>query len=238
MSHQPGGLQAARTRRLIRQALIELVEAKGFAETTVGDIARSAMINRATFYRYYQDKYALVEEIVEEVIGELPAGLGPGGHVPVPERLAGWEQLFEHVGRHHRLYAALLGRRGDPWFIARLRERCVDLARDRLRAVRDRDAPGTGQGGTAEDLVLVLAANLILGAITWWLEHDRPLPARRMAETIVQFAAQGYFGALSIDVLPPAAATRASPGTESREPSAAPAHRTRDTSPATNAGAP
>ncbi|HEX2316398.1 MAG TPA: TetR family transcriptional regulator [Thermomonospora sp.] len=196
MSHRGGGLQGARTCRLIRQALTELVEEKGFGEVTVGDIARRALINRATFYRYYQDKYALVEEIFQEVIADLPADLGPAGRIPVHDRTAGWEQLFEHVDRHHRLYAALLGRRGDPWFTARLRERCVDLARDRLRDVRD-DAASPG------DLEPVLAAGLTLGAITWWLEHDRPVSPRRMAEAVVRFATQGYFGALGLDVLPP-----------------------------------
>ncbi len=115
----------------------------------------------------------------------------------------GWEQLFDHVGRHHRLYAALLGRRGDPWFTARLRERCVALARDRLHSVHGKIAPDAGRDMPPEELELVFAANLALGAITWWLEHDRPLPARQMAEAVVRFATQGYFGALGLDVLPP-----------------------------------
>ncbi|MEW9555539.1 TetR family transcriptional regulator [Nonomuraea sp. NPDC050783] len=203
MSHQGRGLQGARTRTLIRQALVELAEEKHFAEVAVGDIARRAMINRATFYRYYQDKYALVEEIFQEVVSGLPAGLDPAGRIPVQDRISGWERLFDHVDRHHRLYAALLGRRGDPSFAARLRERCVELARARLRDVRDRDASGTGHETPMEELELVLAANLTLGAITWWLEHHRPLPARQMAEAVVRFATRGYFGALDLDVLPP-----------------------------------
>ncbi|MGI5488758.1 TetR/AcrR family transcriptional regulator [Microtetraspora malaysiensis] len=202
MSHRDGGLQGARTRRLIRHALIELVEEKGFGDATVGDIAKRALINRATFYRYYQDKYALVEEIFQEVISELPAELGPAGRISVQNRIAGWEQLFDHVGRHHRLYAALLGRRGDPWFAARLRERCVALARDRLRNVHGDIALDAGRDMPPGELELVLAVNLTMGAITWWLEHDRPLPARQMAEAVVRFATQGYFGALGLDVLP------------------------------------
>ncbi|NUW45147.1 TetR/AcrR family transcriptional regulator [Nonomuraea rhodomycinica] len=205
MSHRDGGLQGARTRRLIRDALIELVEERGFGDVTVGSVAKRALINRATFYRYYQDKYALVEEIFQEVISELPAELSPAGRISVQDRIVGWELLFDHVDRHHRLYAALLGRRGDPWFAARLRERCVDLARDRLRNVHGDIAPQAGGGMPAGELELVFAANLTLGAITWWLEHDRPLSARQMAEAVVRFATRGYFGALGLDVLPPGA---------------------------------
>ncbi|MEO3803143.1 TetR-like C-terminal domain-containing protein [Nonomuraea sp. B1E8] len=121
----------------------------------------------------------------------------------MPDRIAGWERLFDHVDRHHRLYAALLGRRGDPSFSARLREHCVELARDRLRNVRDHNASDTGQEMPPGELELVFAANLTLTAIIWWLEQHRPLPARQMAEAVVRFATQGYFGALSLDVLPP-----------------------------------
>lgn len=199
MSHRRGGLQGERTRALIRRALIELVEEKGFAEVTVARIAERAMVNRATFYRYYRDKYALVEEIFQDVIAELSVEVGPAGRVSAGERIAGWERLFEHVGGHHRLYAALLGRRGDPWFAARLRERCVELARDRLRTVHDDDA---GRDAASDDLQLVLAADLVLGAITWWLEHRRPRSPREMAEAVVRFTTQGYFGALGIGTAP------------------------------------
>ncbi|MBD0421729.1 TetR/AcrR family transcriptional regulator [Streptomyces sp. TRM S81-3] len=202
MSHRKGGLQGERTCKLIRRALIELVEEKGFAEVTVGEIAARAPVNRATFYRYYRDKYALVEEIFQDVVSELSAGLGPTGQVATRERIVGWERLFEHVGRHHRLYAALLGRRGDPWFAARLRERCVELARDRLRTVQDA-IPGAGRDAESDDLQLVLAANMILGAITWWLEHHRPRSAHDMAEAVVRFATQGYFDALGIGTAQP-----------------------------------
>ncbi|OPG11593.1 hypothetical protein B1L11_19350 [Microbispora sp. GKU 823] len=59
------------------------------------------------------------------------------------------------------------------------------------------------QATPAGELELVFAADLTLGAITWWLEHDRSLPAREMAEAVVRFATQGYFGALGLDVLLP-----------------------------------
>lgn len=53
-------LRIRRTHHFLQEAMIELITEKGFEAITVGEIAERAMINRATFYRHYQDKYDLV----------------------------------------------------------------------------------------------------------------------------------------------------------------------------------
>jgi AcrR family transcriptional regulator len=51
-----------RTRRLLREALVELIEEQGFEKTTVSQITERAMVSRAAFYRAYRDKYQLAEQ--------------------------------------------------------------------------------------------------------------------------------------------------------------------------------
>jgi AcrR family transcriptional regulator len=51
---------------LLQEALIELAAERGFDAIAVGDIARRAGVNRATFYRHYQDKYDLAVVLREE----------------------------------------------------------------------------------------------------------------------------------------------------------------------------
>ena len=53
-----------RTRRLLQQALENLLKTKGFEELSVQDIADAATVNRATFYDHYPDKFALLECMV------------------------------------------------------------------------------------------------------------------------------------------------------------------------------
>ncbi|MFW2491655.1 TetR/AcrR family transcriptional regulator [Clostridium chromiireducens] len=43
-----------------------MLQKKGFDAITIKDIAQEASINRATFYAHYEDKYALLEEIIEQ----------------------------------------------------------------------------------------------------------------------------------------------------------------------------
>lgn len=59
---------AVRSRRLIRQAFLELLKEKKFEKITVTDIVKRADINRSTFYAHYPDVMGLVEELVEEVV--------------------------------------------------------------------------------------------------------------------------------------------------------------------------
>lgn len=59
---------AVRSRRLIREAFLELLRRKQYEKITVTDIVGLADINRSTFYAHYPDVRGLVEEIVGEVI--------------------------------------------------------------------------------------------------------------------------------------------------------------------------
>jgi AcrR family transcriptional regulator len=62
-----------RTRQLLHQALLKLLENKGFDEISVHDIAEAATVNRVTFYDHYTDKFALLESVVESRFNELLA---------------------------------------------------------------------------------------------------------------------------------------------------------------------
>lgn len=49
-------LRVLKTRRLIEEAFVQLMEEKGYTEISVKEIAERATINRATFYAHFIDK--------------------------------------------------------------------------------------------------------------------------------------------------------------------------------------
>lgn len=55
-----------RSRRLLRQALMDLMGEKRFTAITIQDITDRAEVNRGTFYTHFQDKYALLELIMQD----------------------------------------------------------------------------------------------------------------------------------------------------------------------------
>ncbi|HZR41333.1 MAG TPA: TetR/AcrR family transcriptional regulator, partial [Ktedonobacteraceae bacterium] len=147
MSHEEQtDLRIRRTHKFLQEAMIELITEKGFDAITVGDIAERAMINRATFYRHYQDKYDLVARIFEETANQLVENTKPfpkdTRHFDSENPPEIWMQLFEHVAEHARLYRAMLGKNGSSWFAARMREHAIKLILEREREREQQVRPG------------------------------------------------------------------------------------------------
>jgi AcrR family transcriptional regulator len=55
-----------RTRKLIDEAFLSVLNDKGFEELSVQDVADRAGINRATFYAHYGDKYDLMADWIRK----------------------------------------------------------------------------------------------------------------------------------------------------------------------------
>jgi AcrR family transcriptional regulator len=62
---------AIRSKRLIVQAFIELMQEKSLEKITVTDIVKRADVNRGTFYAHYADTRAVIEQIENEIIKKL-----------------------------------------------------------------------------------------------------------------------------------------------------------------------
>src|SRR5258707_13471568 len=111
MTPLESNLRVRRTQKLLREALIALIEEQGFEAITVGQLTERAMISRAAFYRNYQDKYDLVEQIFEEAMGTLFRAIGELGQEHPADV---WVRFFDHIAQYDRLYRALLGKKGSP----------------------------------------------------------------------------------------------------------------------------
>lgn len=64
-----------RSRKQIRNAFISLLNQKSFMEISVSDIAKTAKINRGTFYNHYNNPNEILEEIKDELMQKFEEGL-------------------------------------------------------------------------------------------------------------------------------------------------------------------
>ena len=60
------------TLSVIRGAFFALLAEVSFAKMTVADICRRADINRGTFYLHYEDKFALLDALIDEALAAAP----------------------------------------------------------------------------------------------------------------------------------------------------------------------
>ncbi|GAA0360424.1 TetR/AcrR family transcriptional regulator [Microbispora corallina] len=159
-------VRVRRTRALLREALVELIEDRGFERVTVGELTSRAMVSRAAFYRNYRDKYELVEQIFDEAMAEMTADDEADPRSPARR----WADFLGHIDAYHRLYGALLGRKGSPWFA------------DRMRAALAAMSSGHLPGRDPDSLVPSVISAMMVQSILWWLEHDRPCASDEIAE--------------------------------------------------------
>jgi AcrR family transcriptional regulator len=178
MTQPASNVRVRRTQKLLREALIELIEERGFEALTIGELTERAMVSRAAFYRNYQDKYDLVEQIFEEAMSALLNAVGEMGREHPPEI---WVKFFEHIAAYERLYRALLGRKGSPWFVRKMRASLADLIKESGHLPHRSNATDRIIHPFTDEFVPDLVSTMFVETITWWLEQGRTYTPREIA---------------------------------------------------------
>jgi AcrR family transcriptional regulator len=96
-----------RTRRLLHQAIVELILERGWDAIHVQDVCERADVGRSTFYVHFADKEDLLVSGFAELRGHLRESAAAAGTRP----LAFIRALLDHTRQFEPLYRALLGRR-------------------------------------------------------------------------------------------------------------------------------
>jgi AcrR family transcriptional regulator len=179
-------LRVKRTQKLLMAALLELAVQKGFSGVSVSDITKHAGINRATFYRHYQDKFDLLNQYAQTVYelldAPLESRLRTSSEGNAEQMAAGLVRIFEHIRANARFYRVMLGKNGDPVFAEKIRQYVQKRIRRSLPAELQKDERWV-------ELYLSSSSSASIGAVMWWLEHEMPYSAEEMARISYQLSA-------------------------------------------------
>jgi AcrR family transcriptional regulator len=191
--HPMEDLRVRRTRKSLQDAFIELTIQKGFEAVTVRDITERAMVNRATFYRHFQDKYDLLERYMEDLYLVLDT---PEPVVPVVPSSppAGLVHMMEHLQAHAEFYRTMLGPKGYLLFAEKIREYIEKRIRRSLPFTITQSQPGQ----PPQDLIMSSITSASMGSIRWWLENGTPYTPYQMAAWAVQLSYAYLKSTLSI----------------------------------------
>lgn len=77
-------LRVQKTRENIQQQFLKLLKEYPFQDITVKQLILECRINRSTFYRNYEDKYDLIQQITQEMLDKFSRSLRPE-FVTLPE---------------------------------------------------------------------------------------------------------------------------------------------------------
>lgn len=177
-----GDLRVRRTHKLLWEALMAEMSERPFEQISVSDICERAMVHRTTFYKHYEDKYALLEQGLRQMYNTL---LAESEHLPpsaysVEEPPPYFVRLFEHVAQHERFYRLALCGDGISRFQRLLRTYFADEITGTMR--------GEHAAGNLQVPIAIHAhflAGGILSLLAWWLEQGIPLSPREMAQYLL-----------------------------------------------------
>ena len=190
MTQNVEDLRVRRTRKLLQKALLEATTEKGFAHVTVRDIVERAMVNRATFYRHYQDKYDLLKQYIEELSGLIDS---QGGESSPDDRRdpsadsppAGLVNLLRHMQENADFYRVMLGKQGDPAFCMQSFRSYIEQG---FRRMLSNQVPQADPSRPPIDLTVSYVLHAGVGAIVWWLENDQLCSPEQMAVWLYQLS--------------------------------------------------
>jgi AcrR family transcriptional regulator len=161
-SRPPGRPRSERAHRAILQAANELLESEGFAAVTVEAIAERAGVSKATIYRWWPNKAAVVMDgFLSMVSAEVP--FPHTGHAREDIRLHMRRLAEAFGGKMGRTVAALIAEgQADPELAEALRSRWLSVRRTEAKEILEL---GIERGELREDLDPDVAVDVLYGPI-------------------------------------------------------------------------
>ena len=119
-----------RTRKLLTQALTQLLQEKQVNEITVKELTDLADMNRGTFYLYYRDIYDMLEKTEDSMFEALEAILQSHEIQDMAVQMKSiLLDVFSFIEENQEMCRVLLSPNGDMSFLHRLnevvREKCL-----------------------------------------------------------------------------------------------------------------
>jgi len=175
-------MKVAKTKELLRNTLVELIEEKGFDAVSVRDITLKAGLNRGTFYLHYRDKYDLLEKNENKVLAGIQEKLKHlkpyefdkyySKDMVYPPVL----QLFCYLMENKHLIKILISSKGDPAFQKKMKKYIKEAFYEKLVFNDNQyfsDVP--------DEYILAFISSAFFGLIEQWLEKDEPNSPEEMA---------------------------------------------------------
>src|SRR6516165_6206151 len=176
-------LRVRRTHKLLWEALMAELSERSIEEITVSDICERAMVDRTTFYKHYEDKYALLEQGIRQMYDDL---LAEEEHLPpsaysVEHPPPYFTRLFEHAAHHQQFYTLMVCGEGIGHFQKLLREYIAEVVSTKVG-----ELPQANQHFAVPlDMHAHFVSGATLSLLAWWLEHDMPFSPHQMAQYLL-----------------------------------------------------
>jgi AcrR family transcriptional regulator len=165
-----------KTQESLKKAVIELMTEKNFDDITIQDIADRANVNRGTIYLHYQDKFDLLDKLIETHFNELGE---MGEWACEMDWIDALVPYFEYFEKNYLFFSTMLASKGAPSsFRTRLLASFIEGFKDEIDRESGRNTD------LIEDVMLQYAGTAYVGVIEWWIKSGMPYPPQVMATQV------------------------------------------------------
>ena len=183
MANESCDRRIRKSKAALKESLLALMEQKNFEDISITDIVRAAELNRGTFYKHYQVKEELLNELLDDVAAEfIEAYRAPYRNkqtFEVKHLTASAITLYDHVQRNARFYTLLVMRNAFGGFQNRI---CGILKNLYLEDVTDMSpSPKIDQ-----ELLAGFRAHAVFGLIAEWVKGGFKYSSTYMAEQTLE----------------------------------------------------
>jgi AcrR family transcriptional regulator len=164
-----------RTRQLLRDAYVDLLQETDPEKITVNRLAERARINRVTFYLHYLDIPDMVDKISEEMIEDIYEILRDKTStrpIQIEDINLPLVKLLEHIAENVIFYKATLATNRIPIFTERLLKLLSELIIERLENTQSQ--PRSSTANIQTDIAIWYGSSALIGVIVAWLRNDMP----------------------------------------------------------------
>lgn len=173
------------TRSNIKSAFWDLYEKKRLEQITVSEICKKAGYNRSTFYDYYSDIYAVLDEIESEII--TPSDFQElilNNVIFGTSREEMIQKLLDLYERKSKYLTVLLGEKGDPAYRVKLLERIAPVLMELGSCKKEADK-------TRLRYLMEYQSSGILSMLNKWFTEGKKIPAQQMVELLMSITVNG-----------------------------------------------
>jgi AcrR family transcriptional regulator len=174
-SPPPEDLRIRRTKKLIWEALLSLLQEQPFASISVRAISERAMVHRATFYTHFQDKYDLLEYGIGEAFQQIVQELR--WETASEQRAAALLHIFEYMRAHRELFSLLLVEKGPDSLGALMRRHMAE----ELEAKLAQSPSHVERFAIPIPIIAQFYTGALLTVTTWWVEQEMRVPPEELA---------------------------------------------------------
>ncbi|TMC14369.1 MAG: TetR/AcrR family transcriptional regulator [Chloroflexi bacterium] len=185
-SLEQADLRVRRTHRLLWEALMAELSERAFEQITVKDICERAMVHRTTFYKHYEDKFALLEQGMRQMYDDMVAAEehAPPSTFSIEHPPPYFIHLFEHVAHHQQFYKLMLCGEGIGRFQKLVKDYIVEVAAAKMREL----TPDSEHLAVPLAMHVQCVAGAVLSLLAWWLENDMPFSPYHMAQYLLKIS--------------------------------------------------